>query len=83
MTASQWSQEQCCLCGERATEDPALIVRIDGTIVGYLCADDHAAGDMDPALSRMFVDWVRGQHPGRRVMVEVPGRDSSYTVDPA
>jgi hypothetical protein len=81
MTA--WSEEQCCLCGERASEDPALVVRIGDTVVGYLCNDAHATGTPDPALSRMFVDWVRSQHPGRSVVVEIPARGYSYTLDPA
>ncbi len=80
MTA--WTEEQCCLCGERATEDPALVVRIDGTVVGYLCNDDHSARTPDPALSRMFVEWVRSIHPGRSVVVEIPARGHTYTLDP-
>jgi hypothetical protein len=81
MTA--WNKEDCCLCGERASEDPALVVRIDNTVVGYLCHDDHAVGTPDPALSRMFVEWVRNQHPGRTVVVEIPARGYTYTLEPA
>lgn len=78
-----WTQERCCLCGEQATEDPLLVVRIDGTVVGYLCNEDHAKGAVDPALSQMFVKWVRDQHLGRSVVVEIPGRGYSYTLEPA
>ena len=82
MATVDWPREQCCMCGEQSTEDPALVVRIDGAIVGYLCSDAHDAGGIDPALSRIFVTWVRERHPGKRVLIELPGRGASYTINP-
>lgn len=78
-----WTTDRCCLCGEAATEDPELIVRVDGAVAGYLCNDEHAAGGVSPALSQMFVEWVRDRYPDRPVVVEMPSRGYSYTLDPA
>jgi hypothetical protein len=83
VTAAAWTPDKCCLCGKDAAEDPALVVRIAGQIAGYLCDDAHALAEADPQLAREFVDWVRGQYPGRAVTVEIPAQWLSYTLDPA
>jgi hypothetical protein len=83
VTADTWRTDTCCWCGKDAAEDPALVVQIDGRVVGYLCDDAHALPEADPRLAREFVDWVRAQYPGRAVTVELPAQQVSYTLDPA
>jgi hypothetical protein len=83
MLAETWRNDTCCSCGKDATEDPALVVQIDGRVVGYLCDEAHALAGADPQLAREFVDWVRAQYPGKAVTVEIPAQQVSYALDPA